>query len=688
MSTQRPTYSPHKRARIRAFFFHGIEKSHVTWVVETLPVLLHLSMWLFFTGLLVWLCAINHTVFHAGGLWAVLSALVYISITLLPIFRPNILYDAPLSPAIWSIYTGMSYVVLKLLSSSVLGSSFRFHKLKRHYHKRFFEGLGKTREAAASQLSSEIDVRVLISTLDAMGGDAARARFFEAIPGFFNSDLVDDLEVHLLEDFRTRFRRAMDGFLDRTFSSDRISESARSDQLIICLNATQVVLGVDGDSQILCDILNNRWKKMLQSVETGHSLRRWSDGADQQYTPFVRGIVAQIIAGARERDDRWISLVEAEFGIPDQVLQANIDDGDSALLSVLLYMIRQAIRTGSLTPWILSSLSQFDIRNTLPKLQHEFCSLWNDIVQGAWRNGADSTPILILKEIRHAYIRLHQGTDAAPTAFSDRTYHFDPVLTQPLSYRFCNIPDHHQECAHQSPLTNHVNFPSPTSPSTTQLNDPLKPSPCLTPLEIQHFPDNADIFVISKTNVVHTTRPQVEEVNIIPGFLSSADLAKRPPDYAPPRTGAFSSPYQLPDPVCVTQRVLLVSEPSVPEGVGSVAAYEGNQDVNPLVPMGPYYHHSCCIPSTSERSAIMNLPPAENDDNHPCCKPDISNGASVNASAHSLSAEDGSDKKGREAMKRRALLVGINYCIPNNQWLPLDGPHDDVDRYRELLTSA
>ena len=38
--------------------------------------------------------------------------------------------------------------------------------------------------------------------------------------------------------------------------------------------------------------------------------------------------------------------------------------------------------------------------------------------------------------------------------------------------------------------------------------------------------------------------------------------------------------------------------------------------------------------------------------------------------------------------KRRALLVGITYSSPSNTWSPLDGPHGDVDQYRDLLISA
>ena len=38
--------------------------------------------------------------------------------------------------------------------------------------------------------------------------------------------------------------------------------------------------------------------------------------------------------------------------------------------------------------------------------------------------------------------------------------------------------------------------------------------------------------------------------------------------------------------------------------------------------------------------------------------------------------------------KRRALLVGITYTNPWNTWSQLDGPHGDVDQYRDLLISA
>jgi Family of unknown function (DUF6535) len=67
--TQPPRYSPHKRARIRAFFAGGIGTLHLPWAVEALPTLLHTSLFLFLFGLLIFLFNIDHTVFSVVVWW-------------------------------------------------------------------------------------------------------------------------------------------------------------------------------------------------------------------------------------------------------------------------------------------------------------------------------------------------------------------------------------------------------------------------------------------------------------------------------------------------------------------------------------------------------------------------------------------------------------------------------------------
>ena len=44
---------------MRAFFANGMEKMHIPWAVEGLPTLLHLSLFLFFIGLAIFLFNID-----------------------------------------------------------------------------------------------------------------------------------------------------------------------------------------------------------------------------------------------------------------------------------------------------------------------------------------------------------------------------------------------------------------------------------------------------------------------------------------------------------------------------------------------------------------------------------------------------------------------------------------------------
>ena len=63
--------------------------------------------------------------------------------------------------------------------------------------------------------------------------------------------------------------------------------------------------------------------------------------------------------------------------------------------------------------------------------------------------------------------------------------------------------------------------------------------------------------------------------------------------------------------------------------------------------------------------------------------PDEEHNNRVPDDAHNKHLPDGVHDK----TKRRALLVGITYTSAWNTWSELDGPHGDVDQYRDLLIS-
>ncbi|KAI9462055.1 hypothetical protein F5148DRAFT_1315753, partial [Russula earlei] len=90
-------HSPRDRARVRAFHFEGIDKWHLHWLTQTVPTLIHVSLFLFFAGLPVFLFHINRTVFNVVITWLALCVAGYASLTFLPVFCQDCPYSSPLS---------------------------------------------------------------------------------------------------------------------------------------------------------------------------------------------------------------------------------------------------------------------------------------------------------------------------------------------------------------------------------------------------------------------------------------------------------------------------------------------------------------------------------------------------------------------------------------------------------------
>ncbi|KAH9983524.1 hypothetical protein BJV74DRAFT_849815, partial [Russula compacta] len=399
--TQPPRCSPERRARMRAFFAD----------VEGLPALLHLSLFLFFSGLLVFLFNIDYTIFR----WVIGCVGVFLTmygwITLVPIFRHDSPYYAPLSGSVWLLYTGIPCAFFNVLA--YLGFS-RFCDLRNDYYRRAVGGVEMAAGETAWKQSSVIDLRTL-------GEDDLLEKFFDAIPGFFNSSLVKGLDRDSAPGLRWPF------LLRTLLSSNSIPDSVKihaADAMDVSFAYSSAPLGVEQVELAL-----------PQSIETGHALSHWCTSKDS---------LAKILMAVSQHDDRWIALAKDQFGLPEDALQDNIAHGDnSVLLSILIHLTRQFIHS---CYYFDSWAWNFDIQRTVPGLQHEFCALWNEIVLDARNQGPDCGPIYLLLEICHAYIALHQGTDAAPTAFSASTdphaFPLDPIMRRPSSHRSDSTPDY------------------------------------------------------------------------------------------------------------------------------------------------------------------------------------------------------------------------------------------------------
>ena len=87
----------HRRGRVRAYIFDEINKVGMARAVATMPTLLHISVFLFFIGLVEFLFPIYATVAYATLGSIGVFALAYAALTVLPTFSLNCPYGTPLS---------------------------------------------------------------------------------------------------------------------------------------------------------------------------------------------------------------------------------------------------------------------------------------------------------------------------------------------------------------------------------------------------------------------------------------------------------------------------------------------------------------------------------------------------------------------------------------------------------------
>ena len=201
LQTSQHSYAPYKRARIRAFFAEGIERFGLPTAVEALPALLHISVFLFFAGLVDFLINVNHTVAFSLLSAVVVGASAYFLFTTLPLIYPNSPYQTPLTNVLWIIrqtmllisldfmrrvvrfiYEHTGFVVWKLYGRVL-------YKLDEH-SRRFRQGYSRSREITALMQPTEMDSRALYWTLDALDEDHELEQFVAAIPGYYRSTTV------------------------------------------------------------------------------------------------------------------------------------------------------------------------------------------------------------------------------------------------------------------------------------------------------------------------------------------------------------------------------------------------------------------------------------------------------------------------------------------------------------------
>jgi Family of unknown function (DUF6535) len=554
-----PRHSPHKRARIRAFYANGVEKLYLQRVVDMLPALLHISLFLFFAGLSVFLFNVHFSIFIGGFIWVGLCIVLYAFLTILPILHKDSPYSGPLSGAVSFCLTGIRSTFFRFIERfpGVI-RRFPFHIHLRNRDARtaqlagfFSHSMRTTAEQFALQLGPEIDYDSLMWMFQSLDGDKELEQFFEGIPGLCSSSAN---ALNFIKRNEKMFSSALIELMNRTLLSNIIPEAAKLRRIIICTKAVDAT-SLLGPWWILRRVLIGEWQKFLGCIEFGLFVQGWRNIAHPVTRFYAECVAAVTISSVpvQEGDDRWFQLASGPLGTSKNLYQNYLKNKDSILLANAISILRRTVQTYSgsaerhrsdileASSKALESLRKLDLSGTLPSLQHKFCGVWNqlvDVAQNDHRVYIVCVATASLKNIRKLYIGLHKGTDASLTAFSSVTDDSDPILDDPRSYCKCSVAGHRPsqpfpELQIEEPAPDVATDPFPTGAvrlsGTIPASDPqamLLPMTFLTP---SHPPTTFPVPSFSQPThprTAHVQRPAAFVFATLSGVVPTPSVAQ------------------------------------------------------------------------------------------------------------------------------------------------------------------
>jgi hypothetical protein len=416
--------------------------------------------------------------------------------------------------------------------------------------------------------------------------------------------VVDDPKQILAEmdSGNRKLTNALIRFWDNTLTSSFVTETIKKKRLMTCVKAAGSARLSLAARTILQRIILGGVDAVLRSVEIGHSLISLGNSDDEGLALLAQAIVARIIASMPigERDYRWTALVMGQLDISEDVLRGYLAQGDSVLLANLIHFTRQYFyscqRLGGdpviyATQYILLSISEVHLQDTLPVPQHDFCALWNEIVLEARKNTVHGIPFYILRHIRQIYIALHRGTDSAPTTFSASTDEYNYILTRSSSYPLCSVPGHasHALVVHASAATlstvPHPDAVLPVSTISPSAGPDMSRLPTLTQHHRRVRSDEPSLHDMPQTTAIvqssRVTPPANLENNQFPAISpeSATAATNRSPDDTstiPPTASSELDLHLTPPAASASITQLFVT---LPPSTSTVATEQHNEDL-------------------------------------------------------------------------------------------------------------
>jgi Family of unknown function (DUF6535) len=202
LTTQLPS-SPQRRARIRTYLFQGVVRFRLDTVANCVPLLLHASVFLFFTGLVVFLFQIDKTLAYILLGCVVACAVTYVALTVLPLFYRDCPYQTPMSGPLWRFNQALQFAlfafsrrIYKIIAPNWTPRLMDLTGYMGKCKERLLGGLHHDLERCATHASQELDTVALRSALQSLREPSELESFIAGIPGFLGSATIKSETPH------------------------------------------------------------------------------------------------------------------------------------------------------------------------------------------------------------------------------------------------------------------------------------------------------------------------------------------------------------------------------------------------------------------------------------------------------------------------------------------------------------
>jgi hypothetical protein len=342
--------SSSERARVRSFLFFGTLRYKMRLVVDMVPALLHLSVFLFLVGLVVLFFTVHKTVAIVLAISVGLLGSAYIILTILPCVYRDCPYRTPMSGIIWQIWHTHTFLTAFGLQGIIKGlhailvpynvgdvESHRQRKLTEwlegaeshldEQRRRLKDGLRQTTARAALETPEIVDLKALawFLKLPALAEKTRIQDFITNIPG----DTIIQLMSTPTESGRIIFRDYLLALLRSCApGAPVLNEDVRKQRLLVCLDAvhrivkaSSAVYGVSPSESVLRDIRTNFADMSLMRAF-------WAD-ADPSIRLVSRSICALLARHLLRKyplEQSELAWLQDVMGKPSNTIYNSLDD--------------------------------------------------------------------------------------------------------------------------------------------------------------------------------------------------------------------------------------------------------------------------------------------------------------------------------------------------------------------------